>query len=332
MRRDAEPSRRAVHMERVDKCADGLRAAPNMTIWPVEWPEVLAILGPWSPSSGWMGRMGMIFTSLACYGYQGAIERVFCDNLDASVPIYTGDRMGWSYDHVTVYGSEQHSIEAFLRRTHRRAIVSPTVAGYTVVYAHHGYRQFGHDPSTFFSCPALRVSVHDSDAMHSSLFAAGTPVDVYDSSPGYFGTDDHGGATDVSGNEDGETPIGGDAARLCRLLGAPGSPGDVDAVLRHKNGRGSIRAPEYWYPQERHERLVRALGLPVFTEDLIHWRTDRLSELIYRGAPADTGDPSAYVVIGTRDPERERVLRTSAWELYKRHGRNMIRPRQWPAR
>jgi hypothetical protein len=51
--------------EVVDKCADGLRAAPNMTIWPAESPEILAILGPWSPSSGWMGRMGMIFTSLA---------------------------------------------------------------------------------------------------------------------------------------------------------------------------------------------------------------------------------------------------------------------------
>jgi hypothetical protein len=80
------------------------------------------------------------------------------------------------------------------------------------------------------------------DILWYTLRVAGEEVDCYDSRPGYFdGTD--------------TPPAGGNADALCRAFGRPDAIEAVDAALHGE-------AAEVLDGDERHRRLVAALGLP----------------------------------------------------------------------
>lgn len=97
-------------------------------------------------------------------------------------------------------------------------------------------------------CPVLAVLNHDDDILWYQLYLDGELADEYDSTPGYFDSD----ATAPS------APRGGDARKLCEAFGAS----DVDAL--EKVLRGSITDSDYVFAIQRHDELVRLLGISSF--------------------------------------------------------------------
>jgi len=91
--------------------------------------------------------------------------------------------------------------------------------------------------------PVLAVMNHDDDILMCGLFEAGECIDLYDSNPDYF---------ESEGEPRG--PIGGDAAKLCQAFDSPNQE-VVENILRNN---------EYVFAVERHEALVKALGLPSY--------------------------------------------------------------------
>lgn len=91
--------------------------------------------------------------------------------------------------------------------------------------------------------PVLGVLNHDDDILWCGLFESGQCVDEYDSSPDYF-------------KDEGEPrgPTGGDASKLCQAFGSDNREA-VESILRND---------DYVFACERHEALVKALGLPTF--------------------------------------------------------------------
>ena len=156
--------------------------------------------------------------------------------------------MGNFYTNIVLKGPDQDQVVDHLNGLVRLAIVSPTVDGFTVVYDSESERQdpnvlsgLACDLSKVFRCPALAVLNHDDDILWYQLFINGALVDEYDSAPNYF-----------SGPP--APPEGGDPEKLCNAFGASGSEGPVDGFLRSG----------YTFAIERHEDLVRALGMPSF--------------------------------------------------------------------
>jgi hypothetical protein len=161
--------------------------------------------------------------------------------------------MGSFYTNITLRGPHQDQIVEALTRQGNRAYVSPTVSGFTVVYDERCDTQdtdFMHSLaaslSAQFECPALAVLNHDDDILWYRLYERGQLVDEYDSTPGYF-----------EGKR--STPSGGNAAKLCELMGDQNVE-IVTSILRKAQG-----AKGYVFAVQRHEDLASALGIPIFT-------------------------------------------------------------------
>lgn len=172
--------------------------------------------------------------------------------------------MGSFYVNVTLRGPSQEQVLKLLRRDRREAYVSPTRDGFTAVYDSEADSQdlevleeLTRELSAELRCPAFAVLNHDDDILLYRLYEAGEKVDEYDSSPGYFSTEE---PDDADGDKLPE-PAGGDGARLCERM-APGADREaVEAVLRAPiMGEGG-----YLFAADRHAALARALGLPGFT-------------------------------------------------------------------
>jgi hypothetical protein len=103
--------------------------------------------------------------------------------------------------------------------------------------------------SARFECPALAVLNHDDDILWYRLYERGQLVDEYDSTPGYF----EGKASE---------PAGGNAARLCALMGSQ----NVEAVASVLHKAQGIEG--YVFAVQRHGDLAHALGIPIFTVGL----------------------------------------------------------------
>jgi hypothetical protein len=163
--------------------------------------------------------------------------------------------MGNFYTNITLRGSNQDSIAEYLTEQNRSAYVSPTVNHCTVVYDEECESQdtdtleaLASDLSKRFSCPALAVLNHDDDILWYKLFEAGQLTDEYDSCPDYFDAD----AEELS------MPKGGDARRLCSTFESEQNVSEVERILRAPN------PDAYVFAVERHEDLVKALGMPTF--------------------------------------------------------------------
>jgi hypothetical protein len=161
--------------------------------------------------------------------------------------------MGNFYANYTIRGPSQDAVAAVLAGRH--AIISPRRNGCVVAFDEDSDRQ---DPETIaqvasrlsaeLACPVLAVVNHDDDIFWYQLYASGTLVDEYNSSPGYF---------DPSAAP--SAPEGGNASRLAVTFGATASD-FVQEVLR----RSSYEEGGYTFAIDRHKDLVCALGLPEF--------------------------------------------------------------------
>lgn len=164
--------------------------------------------------------------------------------------------MGNFYTNVTLRGSDQDSIAGYMTEQKRNAYVSPTVNGFTVVYDEECESQetsilegLASNLSKRFGCPALAVLNHDDDILWYKLFEAGELTDEYDSFPDYFDGD----------GEETAAPKGGDARKLCAAFDAGQNAAEVERILRAPN------LDAYTFASDRHEDLVKSLGMPTFS-------------------------------------------------------------------
>lgn len=162
--------------------------------------------------------------------------------------------MGWSYKHLTLLGPAQKQVAAVLGD--RRAIISPTVNGFTLVvdeeFESHDEEQISAlaiGLSKTLGCPALVVSEFDDDVLSYRLVEAGVVTDEYNSEPDYFDF--------AAKHVPPRGPQGGDSERLCAVLQRIDARERVDRILHEQDA--CLEAPN------RHRRLVEALGMPVFS-------------------------------------------------------------------
>ena len=160
--------------------------------------------------------------------------------------------MGSFYTNITLRTTNQNRVVDVLSSAGRTAFVSQAQGGCIVVYDSDTedqdideLKELGDSLSQKLSCAALAVLLHDDDLLLYSLHENGRVVDEYAS----------GSFDDISTG-----PEGGDAARLCRAFGATRTA-DVETILRTDRAGGS--GGGYVFETERHEDLVKALGLPL---------------------------------------------------------------------
>jgi hypothetical protein len=161
--------------------------------------------------------------------------------------------MGSFYTNITLRTADQKQVVDALNGAGRTAFVSQPERGCIVVYDsdtedqdNDVLRELGDTLSAALRCPALAVLIHDDDLLWYTLHENGRVVDEYAS---------------ASLDEIDAPPAGGDAARLCRAFGAT-DVANVETILRTDRAGGS--AGGYVFETERHEDLVKALGLPLF--------------------------------------------------------------------
>jgi hypothetical protein len=165
--------------------------------------------------------------------------------------------MGNWYVSVTLRGPSQNDVFAHLEKKKRKAIVSPQVDRYTVVFDEEcesfdtaTIESFTADTSKQFQCPALTIMNADDDLLWYRLYKNGVLIDGYSSSSAY---------ADDPAREAHEGPLGGNASKLCEALDiSQDRVGEVETVLRKPND-------SYVFAVERHQDLVKSLGLPEFS-------------------------------------------------------------------
>jgi hypothetical protein len=94
-----------------------------------------------------------------------------------------------------------------------------------------------------------KILNHDDDILWYQLFENGKLIDEYDSTPGYF---------DKSAGP--SSPSGGNARALCHAFQSE-NVDEVERILK----TSSFVDEGYVFALDRHEDLVKALGLPTFT-------------------------------------------------------------------
>lgn len=109
--------------------------------------------------------------------------------------------------------------------------------------------------------PCVCVMNHDDDVLVLQLAIDGAVVDEYVSAPDFF-------------DGPARAPTGGDAARLCTVVGAGGASTadklelvlrtwtDWEAAADAADGEEGSESPDYLFEIERHRDIVQLLGLP----------------------------------------------------------------------
>ena len=164
--------------------------------------------------------------------------------------------MGLFYANLAVYRPLRQPLLTALRRLRRKAFVSPTIYGHTVVFDQavdeqdtRANERFGQAITEKLSCSALAAALHDDDVLYLWLFEKGQILDHYDSLPGYF--DPHAEAG---------SPRGGDSVLLCKAFDRPDCQERVEQLLRASLLEGEL--PEVLGELERHQALASELGIP----------------------------------------------------------------------
>ena len=173
--------------------------------------------------------------------------------------------MGLTYDNITVKGSSQTEIAAFLNTHGWEAYVSPTVGDITAVYDNEG-ADIALALSEHFGCVTLFAWVHDEDYLFYKLYQKGILLDAYCSEPRsylyYVPFDSINSAKYV-------TPwlTTGNAAALCQAFDVPDALQDVDRVLKHQtpDGDDDSASDEGWIGSDYQGHLFVALRLPGFS-------------------------------------------------------------------
>jgi hypothetical protein len=167
--------------------------------------------------------------------------------------------MGSFYVNFAVKRDDSGPVADAMRRAGYKAIVTPPLDGYVVVYEETSDTQDGEAIervgallSREAGAPVLAVLNHDDDILCYWLFTDGQVIDSYNSTPDYFdgaGEEDPEAEAELGGKE---WPAEGNAQRLCDVLSVPSASEKVEAILRE----------DYGFASHRHADLVDALGLP----------------------------------------------------------------------
>jgi hypothetical protein len=170
--------------------------------------------------------------------------------------------MGLFYTTFTTRGPNQAQVIDALRAMDRAAFVSPTVDEYTVIYDRTAEEQdfaeiekLGSVISKQISAPILAAVLHDDDVLYLWLFQDGRCQDFYNSLPQYFDPDAEPGP-----------PEGGDVEAVCKAFGISGNCEELEVVLRANLLDGE--APEILGELERHQCIVKMLGMPPFAAEV----------------------------------------------------------------
>ena len=165
--------------------------------------------------------------------------------------------MGSFYVNFTVKGASQEETAKALKGY--VAFISPEQNGCVVVVEKEcdtqdeaPFEDIGKLLSQKLSRPVLGVLNYDDDLLRYTVFSEGQAVDTYTSTP----------EMDEMSWEPSD-PVGGDAELLCKTFGK-GSAAKVEKILRKRQAdpRG------YAFAIQRHEDLVKELGLPEWSLDL----------------------------------------------------------------
>ncbi|MGE5608947.1 MAG: hypothetical protein ACM359_06820 [Bacillota bacterium] len=164
--------------------------------------------------------------------------------------------MGNFYTSIALRSVTQQLVVRAMQRMRRRAFVSPTVQGITVVYDAKCEEQdtkFLSDLALRLSrelqCAAWGVLNHDDDVLWYVLCSNGEYADSYNSAPDYFDEDQDGDPT---------IPEGGDAKALASLLNSGKGVRKVDVILRRSDANDGA----YVFALDRHRELAETLGIP----------------------------------------------------------------------
>ncbi len=188
--------------------------------------------------------------------------------------------MGTFYTNITLKGVSA-GLAASVLEQRRRAAYLYEMQDCTVVYDDLSEQDMDLDLledltqvlSRELRCPALGVQVYNGDFLYFVAYDHGSFADEYHSDPHYLDSDEP------------SAPQGGDAAKLCALFGAAGAEARVDYILRNEE--------IYDFAVERHEDLVKALGLSLAAVDVGY---DYI----------ETGDLPAWLSL-----EREKLVRAA---------------------
>jgi hypothetical protein len=163
--------------------------------------------------------------------------------------------MGNFYTNYTLRGPTPQAVAAALEG--RKAIVTPASSGCVVVFDDASEEQdqqviddLAEHLSRTLQCATLAVLNHDDDILRYQLYINGERVDEYDSSPGYFDP-----------TAEPSAPAGGNVSRLCEAFGAS----DLAGVQRVLTRNAGFDDNGYLFAVERHQDLVRALGISGFS-------------------------------------------------------------------
>jgi hypothetical protein len=102
--------------------------------------------------------------------------------------------VGISYSNITLKGSDQQHVAAYLKQQRRQAFVAPSVDGYIVIFdkkadeREQALQSLAVDLSISFQNVAFAVLVHDGDVFAYWLYDVGQLLDNYNSAPSYFDT------------------------------------------------------------------------------------------------------------------------------------------------
>jgi hypothetical protein len=172
--------------------------------------------------------------------------------------------MGLFYTTFTTYGPDATKVIAALKKLRRSAFVSPTVDRHTVVYDQKSGEQdfaeierLGKKLSEACEAPVLGAALHDDDVLYLWLFQNGEQIDFYNSLPQYFDPDAEPGL-----------PEGGDSAAMCEAFGQAGKKNRVEKLLRANLLDDEL--PEIPGELERHQALLKELGMPPFAASLTY--------------------------------------------------------------
>jgi hypothetical protein len=192
--------------------------------------------------------------------------------------------MGHFYTKIILQGLNQDSLADYLNLISRKTYVSPTINGFTIVY---DQKSEGKSQELFqltcqlsnkFGCSALAILVRDDLILHYKLYQAGEMKDEYLSNIGFHNP------------EVGDYPEGGNAQKLCSILGANNAASKVRVILNTPSS-----STDYSNASLRLTKLVKALGISSF------WATDCVGgyQDIERGSitPVTKKDPSPELAL-----------------------------------
>ncbi|MEM7557285.1 MAG: hypothetical protein AAF378_25010 [Cyanobacteria bacterium P01_A01_bin.84] len=160
--------------------------------------------------------------------------------------------MGHGFANITVRGQTQNTLLNYLKKHQRNAYVSPKVNNFVVVYDEDSefdlekLSNLSLQISGDFSCVAFSIVTYDESWFAYDLYENGNLRDEY-----------------CSSGED-LFPEGGDAQKLCTILGAKSSINRIRPILREPTTE-----TVYLFASQRHKNLVRELGLPTWSTYII---------------------------------------------------------------